>query len=465
MSSFSIITDRTANLAGDFLNYHSKMADYIDEVNNIASIIRNESSINFDGSLYQIGLMMTENCEELSNAHSALVRIVQRYSNAERKNSNYQNKKDNVWKNDWLSQLIEPGISNLIFDYITRIIPPSPRPQPWSLLDILKDPNFFETVFKNRKYGDEGEISNDFFTLMKKKVNYKWNFETNKTESTGKWGAKDKVESIDSNNAEVNEKGYYDSNTGKWVKKDKINKMDTDVKWADGKNSLSYTGLHFDGTIDIKDETTPFGLNDNQYKLEVDGLKGEVYTEAYAALKGVGIGAGLEATALSIALKKRQGTDDYNLFENTKIDIGKVELGAGAKVGLDQENKLGAYVDAKAEAIAAEVQKKFGIDLFGIKIAGKGSVNYGAGAHAKAGFVDGKIVYDIGAAVGFGGGVSVEIDVSEKLNELYEQAKPAFMVAEIIIGDNGENIGASVEMAKRLKKVAEYANRELSIIR
>ncbi len=460
MSDFSIKINEVRVLAQTLGGFSGTMQSYKDETESILRTLDHTSSLGGCLRLFNPDFKIYMNIRDTRKMSDQLERILQRYQQAEKKNSGMENKDSSSNQFEWIG----PGF----IDIINRVVPPAPRPNPWSLMDvILAYPdilkNYFENHTKDGVFHDErnGEIKNDFFSLIGRKVTYSWNMDGNNLESTGKWSSKDKNKLVSIEGNEVGKKESYDSNSGTWTKTKEYDDLDAGLKLGDAKNSHTYTFAHFNGKFNIENLNDPSGLSNEEYKMEIDGFKGEVYQEAYATWKGAGVGIGLEGTILSLLFQKKTGTDEFNTVESLGTDIGKVDIGLEAKTGLDQENKFGAYAEAKAEAILAEAEKKFEVDLFGIKIDGKGKVDYGAGAHAKAGLKDGKLVYDVGAAAGFGGGVSIEVDVSDLLNEIYERSKPVRMIAETAVGEHGENIDSSIENAKRMQRAAEYVSKML----
>ena len=73
-----------------------------------------------------------------------------------------------------------------------------------------------------------------------------------------------------------------------------------------------------------------------------------------------------------------------------------------------------------------EVSGAAGVKVLGTDVGLKGSVGVGAGIHANAGFQDGKLSVDVGAYVGVGGSVSLEIDVSGTVEAVCDGAKAAW---------------------------------------
>lgn len=147
----------------------------------------------------------------------------------------------------------------------------------------------------------------------------------------------------------------------------------------------------------------------------VDLLKLEGNASAYVGMLGIGASAGASFTAFSAEERAYLGNEDLQIYEKIGVSAGKLEAKASASAGLvDKEGKFNpsAYVGASAEAIAGEVSGSVGVKALGTDVAVKGSLNYGIGAHANVGLHDGKISVDIGATLGVGASIKLDIDVS-----------------------------------------------------
>lgn len=131
-----------------------------------------------------------------------------------------------------------------------------------------------------------------------------------------------------------------------------------------------------------------------------------------------------EANAVGII-----GSDDarFSLFK--KVTVGKAEAKADATAQIfGSDGKLDAQLgaSAKAEAIAAEVEGSAGINVLGGEVGVKGSVNVGIGAHADVGYRDGVVKVDIGASLGVGASVALEVDVGGMVDTITDTATAAW---------------------------------------
>lgn len=225
----------------------------------------------------------------------------------------------------------------------------------------------------------------------------------------------------------------YDEKTKKWKKVEKDNKKKTkeeesklkrkeileDIKIWSSNISKEGSLLHFgkDGVVE-----TEWG----NYTYSADVMKAEAYAEAYAGLGGVGFDVGLALTALTANVGGQLGDENLGVHASGQVDVGKVSASAGGDIGLwDENGDFNPQVgfSGKLEAIAAEASGKVGVDVVGTEVNLKGSINVGIGAHADVGLHDGKISLDIGASVGVGGSVALEIDMSGTIDKVVEHAQ------------------------------------------
>lgn len=140
-------------------------------------------------------------------------------------------------------------------------------------------------------------------------------------------------------------------------------------------------------------------------------------------LLGAELGAGL--CVFSAEEKGYLGNEDTQLYGKVNVDAGKLEGKAGVSVGIvDKTGEFNPsfYAGASAEAIAGEVGVTLGGKALGTDVSMKASVNYGLGAHANFGLHDGKISVDLGATVGVGFSVKLDIDVSGTISGICDGA-------------------------------------------
>ncbi len=167
--------------------------------------------------------------------------------------------------------------------------------------------------------------------------------------------------------------------------------------------------------------------------------KGEAYAEGYGGIyqvdpetgearfsPGIGGSIGASFTAFTAEEEAQLGDDTLGVYAKTTQTAGEISAQAEGNAGLfDKEGNFNPslYAGASMEAIAGEITGSVGAKILGADIGMQGSLNYGFGAHASAGYRDGKLSLDMGATLGVGGSVKMEIDVSGMVNAVRDKAK------------------------------------------
>ena len=244
-------------------------------------------------------------------------------------------------------------------------------------------------------------------------------------------------------------KGEYDFRTGKKTEtdlndKDAVKEFDEQMKAKDISTSIKIASIG--GTL-FKDAIASgeaiAGSEDGTHaSVKAAFLQGTVEAEAYGGLYRVdpktgeasfkpGVGAKIGASGCVFTAEEEAQLGNKWLGGYLKSDqtLGKVGVEGEINVGFwDKEGKFNPslYGGAEAEAILGEVSGAAGVKVLGTDVGLEGSVGVGAGIHANAGFQDGKLSVDVGAYVGVGGSVSLEIDVSGTVEAVCDGAKAAW---------------------------------------
>lgn len=196
--------------------------------------------------------------------------------------------------------------------------------------------------------------------------------------------------------------------------------------WKDTKSAF-----HVEDTVGDKDGT--------HAGYEFDILKREKSAELYAGLyytdpstgkkklrAAAGASLGYTLSAFSTSAEAQLGDSNLGAYVKGEAAAGKLEAKASGVIGLrDAKGKFNPTAHGKlsAEAIAAEASVKGGVKIAGADVGVKASVNVGIGAHAEAGYKDGVLSLDIGASLGVGGSVKLEIDVGGMVDAACGAAK------------------------------------------
>lgn len=129
---------------------------------------------------------------------------------------------------------------------------------------------------------------------------------------------------------------------------------------------------------------------------------------------GVNAECGASVTVFAAEIEGQFGNDMLGINGDAGITVGKAEAKADIGVQLiGEDGKLDVQfgASASAEAIAAEAEASVGINVLGGEIGVTGGVNFGIGAHADVGYRDGVFKLDVGASLGVGVSLDVEVDV------------------------------------------------------
>ena len=142
---------------------------------------------------------------------------------------------------------------------------------------------------------------------------------------------------------------------------------------------------------------------------------------------GVKAEIGASVTALDVEWKQ-QWLGDENLGLNTDIGVtvGKAEAVAEGIVQVfNDEGKVDVQVGigASAELIGGEIEGSIGVNVLGGEIGVSGGINYGIGAHADIGYRDGVFKFDVGASLGVGASLDLEVDIGGMVDTIADNAE------------------------------------------
>lgn len=177
---------------------------------------------------------------------------------------------------------------------------------------------------------------------------------------------------------------------------------------------------HTKNSVGDEDGThTSYNVDLLNYKTSAE-IYGGVYcidSETGKIKPRLAVGGSLGATisAFSADAEIQLGNSDFGGYLKGDVTVGKIDAKAEGVIGLrDAEGNINPTLHGRlsAEAIAAEASVKGGVKVAGTDIGVKASARVGIGAHAEAGYKDGKLSLDVGASFGVGGSVKLEVDVS-----------------------------------------------------
>ncbi|MCC8026252.1 MAG: hypothetical protein LIP16_13275 [Clostridium sp.] len=243
-------------------------------------------------------------------------------------------------------------------------------------------------------------------------------------------------------------KGEYDTATKTWKHTDldddeAVKKFDKDHKNKGIDTSVKIVGIEGTAAKALWRADASAGDEKGTHaNASASFFKAEACAEAYGGLyqtdpvtgekklkPSVGAKVGASFSVFTAEEEAQLGSDMLGVYAKSTQTLGRVGAEGEATLGFyDANGKFNpsAYGEVKAEAIAGEITGAVGGKILGTDVGVKGSLNYGIGAHASAGFKDGKLSLDVGATLGVGGSVSLEIDVSGTVNAVCDGAKAAW---------------------------------------
>lgn len=127
------------------------------------------------------------------------------------------------------------------------------------------------------------------------------------------------------------------------------------------------------------------------------------------------------------------GNENLGLNINTEMTAMSASANAGVDLnvlGKDEDGNIifdpQVNVGVDAEAVLVEAEGSVGVNVLGGEVGVKGSVKVGVGVNADVGYKDGVFRCEIGASLGVGFDVGLEVDVGGMVNTVADTAKSAW---------------------------------------
>lgn len=195
--------------------------------------------------------------------------------------------------------------------------------------------------------------------------------------------------------------------------------------------------LHFGKDGDVE---TDWG----NYSYSADFMKAEASGSLEITGGGIEAEVGVALSAFTAEAAAQLGDDMLGLHGKVGVEAGKAEAKGSLGLGIWDENgnfnpKFSAK--ASAEAIVASASATVGVDVAGVKVDAKGSVNFGLGAHADVGIRDGKLSVDLGASLGVGASIKFDVDISGAAEYVGNAAKEVCKAAQDVGNAVGDFVG------------------------
>lgn len=231
---------------------------------------------------------------------------------------------------------------------------------------------------------------------------------------------------------EIDRQSQYFDLDGNTVRGDVPDFYKQQLKVAELKNQIEANISYYDGTFGVGENSkinvvignaeAHSGISRGLYVVGKDGER--------KFSPGVNAEVGVSATALDLNWEQQWlGDEMFGLNSDVGVTVGKADATAsiGAQIyGEDGELDLQLGANAKAEVIAAEAKGSVGVNVLGGEIGASGSVNFGIGAHADAGYKDGVLKFDVGASLGLGVSFGAEVDIGGMADTVCDAASSAW---------------------------------------
>lgn len=223
---------------------------------------------------------------------------------------------------------------------------------------------------------------------------------------------------------------FYDrqATLGEWKKQAKADINIYDYNYADSNSK---------GSVTVGEAEAHAGISAGFYVIGADG-KSKKFSPGFNGEIGASV------TAFEAGWDQQFiGNENLGLNGDVGFTAGKAEATASGTAQIFGEDgkldfQLGA--EAKAEAIAAELEGSVGANLLGGEVGVKGGVNVGIGAHAEAGYTDGVLKLDAGVSVGVGVSLGVEIDIGGMVDTVCDGAEAAWDGFTEGVSDFADNV-------------------------
>lgn len=212
--------------------------------------------------------------------------------------------------------------------------------------------------------------------------------------------------------------GYYDLEGKKIDKKDAPTFYERKATIGEIDKTVGVSASVYEGTFSTGREDSKVSITVAKAEAHVS-VSGGLYVIGEKGDRkfspGVKAEVGTSVTALELEWDQQWlGNENLGLNTNVTATVGKAEAKADvtAQVFNDKgklDVQLGA--SASAELIGGEIEESVGVNVLGGEIGVTGGINYGIGAHADVGYRNGVLKVDVGASLGLGLSLDVEVDV------------------------------------------------------
>lgn len=225
---------------------------------------------------------------------------------------------------------------------------------------------------------------------------------------------------------------YFDLDGNSIEPADATKFRDRSRTWAELKGQVHASVSIYDGEFDLGDcGTARVTVGEAEAHASISA---GLYTIGKGGDKrfspGVNAEIGASVTALEAGWEDQLlGDENLGVNADASITLGQASAQADMTAQIFSEDgkvNLQVGASAKAEAILAEAEGSVGVNVLGSEVGASGSVNVGVGAHAEVGYRDGVFKADIGASLGVGVSVSLEVDLGGMVDTVVDGASAAW---------------------------------------
>lgn len=239
---------------------------------------------------------------------------------------------------------------------------------------------------------------------------------------------------VDSHSESIGIKGVYDVARKTWTEidpddKDAVKKFNEEMPKKKLKNQITLAHVGGSKATSVLEGVISGEWGGASWSIQGKVGKAEAYAKGDIGLGNVQGSIGASITAFTAEEEVELGNDTLGVYARSTQTIGRVGAKAEGRIGLVNDEgdfDPALYAGGSLEAIAGEITGQAGVKVLGADVGIKGSLNYGIGAHANVGYRDGKLSVDIGATLGVGGSVSLDIDVAGFVSGAKDTAKAAW---------------------------------------
>ncbi len=350
---------------------------------------------------------------------------------------------------------------DMLTDYDSDVVDLSSEDVVTAILELQKRKYVFSPIMLGKLGSiimsciEQGEGGDGYTKDKKQFLGYDIDFGKAKGHKI-KFGASDKNRSNREEFGKTwdDQKYTYDEKTKKFIKEksDKSSKPEKKVSKKDIAESITIAEFSY-SFLDDDEKGTVIGETENGSKITLNKRDLYIKHKLTAGSFESKIGAAYSMLTFETGDSRICGNDMLGVHGSAKVELMSASASAGLSVGwLDENGNFDPNIKAgvNMEAVIAKASGEAGVDILGCDVNVKGSVGVGLGFHANAKIDKGVLDVNFGGYLGFGGDVSLEIDLSgaiETVDKVVDFASDAVGVIGDVVGDGLKGVGEGIQAA------------------